>query len=102
MPWQLVSSQMGLSSSGLQERRRSQAERTEGPSLGLETPRGSGNSSQPGSGAHWVLLGAGDEAPSGCLIGPPQAGATGYLGAQAPGALSQPPDSSSPDRGLPA
>lgn len=42
MPWQLVSSQMGLSSSGLQERRRSQAERTEGPSLGLETPEGAG------------------------------------------------------------
>ena len=33
---------MGLSSSGLQERRRSQAERTEGPSLGLETPEGAG------------------------------------------------------------
>lgn len=54
------------------------------------------------SGAHWALLGAGDEAPSGSLIGPPQAGAAGNLGAQARGALSQPPDSRSPAQGLPA
>jgi len=91
---------MGLG--GLQERRRSQAGRTQGPSLGLETPRGSRSCSQGVSGAHWVLLGAGDEAPSGSLIGPPQAGAGGYLGAQARGALSQPRDSSSPAQGLPA
>lgn len=81
------------------------------PSLGLETPtpRREREALPGGSGAHWVLVGTGDEAPSGSLIWPPQAGAAGYLGAQGPGSpiaaprLQQPcPGASQPDRGPPA
>lgn len=91
MPWQLGRSQTGLRGAAGEEGESGSKNPRSLPGAG--DPPGEREALPEGSCAHWALLGAGDEAPSGSLIGPPQAGAAGYLGAQARGALSQPPDS---------
>lgn len=95
MPWQLVSSQAGLR--GAAGRKDESGRKTQGRLPGAGAPQGGGGAprgkrSPPGSARGGSL---------GSLEQPyraPQAGATGYLGAQARGALSQPPNSAARPR----